>query len=121
MDPDVAFYVIRYYGHFMNQQEQLAYRHLTATMKATKGRSDVAAQEWALEAKPLFRELLSDDPNVKLLARDGFEPFAERTATRILAEHRDQVILNRCPQCGSLAKMPRARQCRFCRHDWHHH
>ena len=22
-------------------------------------------------------------------------------------------------RCGALAKTPKARQCRFCRHDWH--
>ena len=119
MDPHLASYVITYYGHFMEKQEKLAHRHLIGTMKATKGRSDVAAQEEAKKTKPHLRELLSSDPNVTLLAHDGVQTFVERTAARILAEHGDQVFLNYCPRCGALAKTPRARQCRLCRHDWH--
>jgi hypothetical protein len=54
------------------------------------------------------------------LAREGIESFMERTADRILAEYGDEVFLNYCPRCLALAKSPHARQCRFCRHDWHH-
>jgi hypothetical protein len=45
MDSQLASYVIGYYSHFMSEQEQLAYRHLLATMKASKGRSDATAQK----------------------------------------------------------------------------
>jgi uncharacterized C2H2 Zn-finger protein len=27
--------------------------------------------------------------------------------------------VNRCPRCGEVAKTPKAKQCRFCKHDWH--
>jgi hypothetical protein len=30
MDPNLAAYLVRYYGRFMNKQEQLAHRHLMA-------------------------------------------------------------------------------------------
>jgi hypothetical protein len=53
------------------------------------------------------------------LTKDGFEAFVTCTADRILAAHRDDVIINRCPQCDELARTPRAKQCRFCGHDWH--
>ena len=121
MDPQLASYLIRYYDRFMHKRERLAYRHLIGTMKVTKGRSDPAAQEEASRKKPQLRELLSNDPSVIGLARDGMQAFVERTATRILAEHADEIFLNNCPRCGRLANTPRARQCRFCRHDWHEH
>jgi hypothetical protein len=28
-------------------------------------------------------------------------------------------VLNCCPKCDALAKTPKARQCRYCFHDWH--
>lgn len=108
MDPNLAAYVVRFYGHFMNKQEQLAHRHLMATEKAT----------YLQSSKPLSG-LLSDDPAVLDLTRDGGEVFMERTAGRILKEHRSEIFLNYCSRCGALAKTPKARQCRFCLHDWH--
>src|SRR5262249_43202078 len=63
--------------------------------------------------------LFSDDPDVLRLAIDGLQAFETRTAQRILAEHSDQVAFNNCPQCGAIARPPKARQCRFCGFDWH--
>jgi ribosomal protein L40E len=64
--------------------------------------------------------LLSDDPEVLSLTREGFEPFLMRTAERIFNAHQKEIVLNCCPKCGALlAKTPKARQCRFCRYDWH--
>jgi hypothetical protein len=108
MDSNLAAYVVRYYGHFMTKQEQLASRHLMATEKAA---------HW--QSGKTLSGLLSDDPVVLDLIRDGSEVFMERTAGRILAEYRSEIFLNYCPGCGALAKTPKARQCRFCRHDWH--
>jgi hypothetical protein len=119
IDTDMAWYVFKYYGQLMNGRERMANRHLMRTFKAVEGRSDLAAQEEARGRVRHLREWLSDDPEVLQLARDGYEAFAVHTGKRILHEHRDQIVLNRCPQCGRLARTPKARQCRFCRHDWH--
>jgi hypothetical protein len=118
MEPDLARYVIRYYGHFMNLTEHLAYRHLAGAMKATKGGSDISAQAEAKKSM-IHSRLLSEDPAVLLLARNGLQPFAEVTAERILAEHGEKVFLNRCPRCQGLARTPSPRQCRACGLDWH--
>jgi hypothetical protein len=72
MDINEAKYVFAYYGHLMTEQERRANRHLAGTMKATR-RSDAAAQAEAKDAPvERFRELLSDDPQILFLARDGF-------------------------------------------------
>jgi hypothetical protein len=119
MDRDKAEYVFRYYAHLMTKQESLAYRHLLGTAKATHGRTDEAAQAETRDNPRHFRELLSNDPEVLSFTREGFEPFLMRTAERIFNAHQNEILLNCCPKCGALAKTPKARQCRFCRHDWH--
>jgi len=43
----------------MTEKERLAQRHLLGTQKATKGRSDLKAQEETMK-KPHFKDLLSD-------------------------------------------------------------
>ena len=119
MDDDKARYVVRYYGHLMTAQEQLAHRHLTGTAKLTHGRTDAAAQREVENSSHPVRELLSRDPEVLRLANDGIDAFIVRTAQRIVDEHSNEIAFNHCPRCGALAKTPKARQCRFCRHDWH--
>jgi ribosomal protein S18 acetylase RimI-like enzyme len=115
---ETAHYIVRFHHYLMTDVERRAQSHLFATMKATSGRSDLAAQREARNHRVSSR-VLSDDRDVLALAADGFEAFEVRTAKRILRDSSEGVILNCCPKCGQLAKTPTARQCRFCRHDWH--
>src|SRR5262249_15124011 len=46
---------------------------------------------------------LSDDPEVLGLAAEGMAAFMKRTLSRILAEHGDRLVVNRCPQCSGIA------------------
>jgi hypothetical protein len=119
IDTDIASYVFRYYPQLMTAYERAANRHLTGTIKATKGRSDAAAQAEARSGPRHLHDLLSDEPQVLRLAADGYQAFVMRTAERIIKDHSDQVELNCCPRCGRIARTPRARQCRFCGNDWH--
>jgi hypothetical protein len=115
---ELARYVVRYHPHLMTESERCAERHLVATMKATRGNSDLKAQYDARSNRQLSR-WLSNDPEVLSLAANGYQAFVERAASRILNEERTRVCLNRCPECGGLARTPSAKQCRFCGHDWH--
>jgi formylmethanofuran dehydrogenase subunit E len=116
--PEVAQYVIRYYHYLMTFDEMAANKYLHATMKATQGRSDAAAQEEA-RGRTSFRIATNRSLEVMALAKDGYDIFTVRTAERIVAENKNRVILNYCPRCHELARTPRAKQCRFCGHDWH--
>ena len=103
----------------MTKQEKLAYRHLTGTLKSTQGRSDRAGKQDANNESHHLAGMLSDDTEVLLLANAGFQEFLEKTAKHILSKHVGEIILNHCPKCGTLVRTPKARQCRFCGHDWH--
>ena len=118
MNTNLVGYVMSYYRHFMNQEEKRAYSHLTGTMKATLGRSDVGAQEETRNHRP-FSRWLTDDPAALQLSSEGWQVFLERTANRIFAEHQKDIFLNCCPRCQKLARTPTAKQCRFCGLDWH--
>ena len=119
MGADEAKYVFHNYMNLMTPKEAQAFRHIGGTMKATMGRSDVAAQEEVKRGSDHLRTWLSDDPEVLLLARDGYDAFVSRTGQRILRDNQDRIVLNYCPRCNGLARTPKARQCRFCGHDWH--
>src|SRR5215471_5478453 len=96
-EDDRYAYVLRFYDHLMTEQEHLAYRHLVATVRATRGRTDLASQIEAKCSDPHLASLFSDDPDVLRLAIDDLQAFQTRTAQRILAEHSDQVAFNNCP------------------------
>jgi hypothetical protein len=86
-------------------------------MKATRGRSDAFSQA-EVRVDKIRRGWLSDDPAVLRLASNGYHVFTQKAAQRILADHKDEVFLN-CPKYGALARTPKAKQCRFCKFDWH--
>ena len=119
MDLGKARYIFVHHRHLMNKPENAAHRHLMGTAKITRGRSDAAAQIEAAKSRSGLHDLLSEDPQVLELARGGFDAFVLVTAKRILADHADKVAFNYCCQCGRLARSPKARQCRYCHHDWH--
>ena len=121
MEPEEIGYVFRYYGHLMTMQERAAYKHLVTTAKEMHGRTDLAAQTELLN-RPLphhLRTKLSDNPKILHLTKEGLEAFIDKTGQRILDDHRNKILFNFCCRCGRLARTPKARQCRFCGHDWH--
>ena len=118
LTPEAAHYVIRFYGYLMTDAERRAQRHLSATMKAELGRSDVAAQKDAQHSR-IYSKLLSEDPSVLQLAAHGHEAFVLHTAARILQDCGTEVQFNLCPRCGELARTPTAKQCPRCHYDWH--
>lgn len=53
------------------------------------------------------------------LQKQEIEDEKKRIAEMLLKEYSNEVFLNKCPGCGKLARTPKAKQCRFCLHDWH--
>jgi hypothetical protein len=60
----------------------------------------------------------SEDDKIQAMIIDGYESFQKKVALRILTEHKEELILNLCPNCNKLARTPLAKQCRFCFHSW---
>ena len=100
-------YVLDYYGGLMTRAEWLAYRAFLAEGKIQHGYDP-----------ELLSDLRTDDPDALTLMRQGVDSFRLNVRERILRDHRDRVFLNHCPKCGGLATTPKARQCRWCSHQW---
>ncbi|MCP3167643.1 hypothetical protein [Myxococcus qinghaiensis] len=60
----------------------------------------------------------TDNPEVLALLAEGKAGLGRALERRLLAEHPDTVIINRCPKCGAPARTSKARQCRACPHTW---
>src|SRR5690242_4277487 len=118
MTYDLAKYIFDNYSELRTKQENLAFRHLAGAMKATLGNSDLEAQATASQDR-VYSHLVSDDPEVLQLARDGYSSFVQKTAERMLRENGDKIVLNRCPARDRLTRTPHAKQCPHCYPDWH--
>ncbi len=58
-----------------------------------------------------------DNPKVIAALAQGVDKFKETVRNRVLRDHPE--VVNRCPKCNRIARTPRAKQCRWCMHDWH--
>lgn len=106
-------YIIANYRHLMTPMEGRASLYLLTTAKdqAYGSRSEITERYQRLHG-PL-------PPEAKQLLADGPALFHERIRNRILSEHADKVVLNRCEKCGSLCRTPLACLCPVCNHTWY--
>jgi len=64
-------------------------------------------------------EFGSTDPSVFGALAEGKRRFMSQAAARVLQRNGAAIFVNRCPACGKIVRTPQAKQCRWCRHDWH--
>jgi hypothetical protein len=110
---ETADYIIAYYSDLLTPDEKKALRHFRSTTKLEE------AKDLRLTRMYLKTGWLSDDPLILNYLSDGYIQFTLNCAKRVLTECPDKVFFNLCQECGKLARTPQAKQCRFCRYDWH--
>lgn len=117
MKPNKIDYILNYYENLMTKEESLAWRHYSSLIKLgnnENGKSDETRKKFYLK-----RGWLTENPQILGLLNDGIEEFRRITAERILKDNPGKIKFNNCPECGELARTPKAKQCRYCGHDWH--
>ncbi|MVO07757.1 hypothetical protein GOQ30_01100 [Flavobacterium sp. TP390] len=111
--PELIDYIHQYCSEFNTELERKARNH------------NIGMSKWGSRENlpPKLIELrdrhISTDKNVLKLLENGFEEFKIKAATRIYKEYKNELTLNLCPKCGKIARTTDAKQCRFCRYDWH--
>ncbi|UKN02699.1 transposase [Paracrocinitomix mangrovi] len=114
MSSALAHYIFMHYSRYFTKPEGRAYNHWIANEKVNAFENQEVRRKMYIS-----KGIISEDPEVLELLREGFDQFKLNTAKRILNEHSKNVFLNYCPKCGGLARTPKARQCRHCGHKWH--
>jgi hypothetical protein len=112
---DLTRYLVHYYSKLMTRYERAAHSTVIGEAKA-KFAEDEGCPE---VAEYIRKDLVSSDPRVLRLLKDGNEAFFLAVRDRILKEHSDKVLLNRCPRCSALARTPTAKQCPRGFFPWH--
>jgi hypothetical protein len=114
-DQEIAKYIINYFHQLLSKEEKMAIRHWGYTYKLEH------ATHQGRKMEEVYREngLLTSDPDVLDLLKDGYEAFELNVANRVLSDSADSVYFNNCPHCRKLARTPFARQCPHCYTNWH--
>ena len=119
----VQEYLNHYWCGYMTDFERrcsdLGHRYLKAKHFKDMGFKDMGGieSEWKSNSNAAIRSALGDD----LASFEDLKSFCHRAHERILiAFQTGELIVNRCPRCGRVARTPRARQCQWCKHDWHY-
>ena len=118
MDQAAIDYILGYFSRFMSHQEVMAWRHSTTLFKKKLWKYP-PEERAARMARYEERNLMSSDPAALALLEQGLDAFRRNTAERIAKKHANEIFYNRCLKCNKLARTPKAKQCRFCGHDWH--
>ena len=108
----ITSYLIANYSNLMTIPEHAAYGEILLAEKQAATASSHVGEE-------LARRLQQAHPSARDLLVGGPEQFFARLTDRLLTECREDISLNYCPKCGSLARTPLARQCPECYHAWH--
>ena len=115
MDTSTERYAYCFYSHLMTAEEQAERKQMGDAIMAMPECAHLAVR--LRYARTEFYNVA--DTAVIELVNDRLDEFTEKVGRRILAGHSDEVFLNRCSRCGSLARTPTAKQCRTCFFDWH--
>lgn len=124
MDQHKASYIVKYFPRLMEMDERAAWWHHFAMSKIEQtptGMEGAEVQEWQRSKIEFYKEqgMISSDAAVLAKLENGYDAFILATANRVLADSKEDLFLNNCPNCGELARTPQSKQCRHCGTNWH--
>lgn len=109
-------YVLRWHGHYVTKLEAEGLRAIYHGEKTRTLEGQNA--QMASEYRSLWNRHHRSRAARKAL-RIGAGAFQRRICDRILNEHRDEIAINRCPDCRRVLRTPQAQRCFWCGNDWH--
>jgi len=108
-------YIKLHLGRCISDVEGLALT--VASFNETRDRLDKASTEAANE---LMARIVKRHPEVLDVASVGTQALWNNIRRKVLiAEQQGEISINRCPSCSCIVRTPSARQCLWCKHDWH--
>jgi hypothetical protein len=110
----LGLYLKHNYLHLFSGDEWDAFKALVMQAKI---RHCPTPQEPPLHYVEILAE--HETPSAKRLLADGEPTFWRRLGERMLREHGDSIVVNRCQRCRCIVVSPAARQCLWCHYDWH--
>ncbi|MFC0513986.1 hypothetical protein ACFFGT_07250 [Mucilaginibacter angelicae] len=113
MTAEEVNYIISYFSNLIDRREAIALSHHFYSAEVKSAPDNSSKRDWLIK-----KEKMTDDPEILKLLDAGYEQLRLSAAENVLKNHPGKVFFNCCKICGKLARTPRAKQCRFCGHDW---
>lgn len=111
---ELTKYILRYFQKYLTKMESLTLSIASVESKVrTISSARIASRLMGRFSK---EELIEAEKHLQ----QGHGEYQNKVTQRILQEHAEEIIVNRCPQCGRIVTTPTAKQCLWCGHDWHH-
>jgi len=100
------------------------YRDALTEFEVKVWHSALADKKAETESEPKARMMRKHmgsqrDPEIIKSLERGLDVFRREVRDRILSEHSDRIVINRCSRCQRIVATPKARQCLWCGYDWH--
>lgn len=114
MEKDKIRYILNYHSSLMTKEENIAWRHWSTTFKMEGSTPKQIASRTKLSLK---KGWMTEDSSILKLLENGIDEFERNVAERIDKEN--IIKYNNCPNCERLTRTPKAKQCRYCKFDWH--
>jgi hypothetical protein len=112
MTDEIKKYLLEHCREWMLPEEIIALRRISLTEYGEEVTRKTALKELKIEKMYGFTDEKTD-----ALVELGKERMLLNIAERLLKENGNEVI-NNCPKCERLARTPKAKQCRYCGHNW---
>lgn len=120
MNIETAYYIVHHFPRLLTKTENAALRHYNAMFKIGEPEKYSSVETYNERLKwHKEHNNITDNPDSLKLLESGIQDFYINAAIRILQQTPDKVFLNKCSNCGELARTPYARQCKHCGHNWH--
>lgn len=106
-------YIFRHYQSLMNVLEHAANSNFFFDEKLRTYPNTSEGYRKRLQNQRISK------PAVLKLMEDGYVNFRRNVAERIMKDHKEGIVFNRCPKCNQIVRTPLARQCNHCFYKWH--
>ncbi|NML67382.1 hypothetical protein HHL22_19440 [Hymenobacter sp. RP-2-7] len=117
MDAELVSYLLKEHVHRLSRLDKFGFHIALGDIEPDSNQ----LQEWSNRMWPklVAHGWQLDDEAKQYFLAGNREAFREWLAEKLYQEHGGGALLNNCPNCHRLARTFRARQCRYCGHDWH--
>jgi len=109
---ELARYIFNWCQDLLTNEEREAHKHMIVLQK-------IEHTDFEPQKNIMRKKWLSHNTEVLKLLENGEEEFCKNVIGRVLRENPKKEFLNLCPNCGVLARTPKAKQCPKCFHSWH--